>query len=279
MNRSRKTVVAAVVAAIVAIAITTTIVVVGLTPIPEFPSVAEQPTPALTGTIAYSSFDSEDTFRTCVHVVAASTGVDRQLRCSDDYSAEMAWLEDGRLAIAERSDVERSDVPQWDVRLFDVATGAESENFQVGEGDPAFSTTLFSSEPHFGVFQSGAEEQSIQWQGRAVLEVDGPRDYFFETPQESPDKQWLLVSDSESRLIVVAANATGNADARLLVQMRRPKADTGGFFGGSSNYPGSTSPALWFQDGSTKNTVDLAALRARAALTSTTSATGPVRLR
>lgn len=95
-----------------------------------------------------------------------------------------------------------------------------------------------------------------------MLEVDGPADYSFKTPDPSPDGRWLLVGDSDGRLLVVDANGSGPRNARVIAKLPNPKS-AGGFFGPEYGHGAYDYSTLWFQPGSIKNTVDLAALRAR----------------
>src|SRR5665811_910509 len=53
-----------------------------------------------------------------------------------------------------------------------------------------------------------------------LLKVDGPRDYRFETAIWSPDGNWILVSDSLDRLLIVRAD--GDPTPRILVEDVQP---------------------------------------------------------
>ena len=49
-----------------------------------------------------------------------------------------------------------------------------------------------------------------------ILSADGPQDYSFDVATWSPDGQWVLVVDSEGRILVVGES--GVPQARLLVE-------------------------------------------------------------
>jgi hypothetical protein len=220
MNPERRAIVSIVAAVLVVVLVTAIILVFGVIPLPEFPSLADQPDPSIPGTVAYVEFDDEP----CIFTVPASGGEAREVWCGRDYVEFPAWSSDGLLVLMDWT-------AQPTYVLIDPATGNEVDRVPIDDidrpgtqplpyppearQDRADGGTLRINGP-----RGGASAVTVRLPGgedRTIVSVkDGPTDYWFVQAQWSPDGEWVLVSDSAGRLLIVAD--TGDPEARVLVE-------------------------------------------------------------
>jgi hypothetical protein len=216
MTAERRAVVAIVAAISVLVVVTVVILVFGVIPLPEYPTLSDQPDPAIAGVVAYMEYDETP----CLFTMAASGGEGHEAWCGREYVEFPAWTADGLLVVTD-----------WTAEptyvLIDPATGSEVD--QVPAGDNLVDGPL----PYQGVArQERADGAKVRTDGirggtsSVVVRVDGkdltilsiegaPSDYRFYEAQWSPDGEWVLVSDTEGRLLVVGAD--GTPGARVLV--------------------------------------------------------------
>lgn len=193
------------------------IVVLGGVRYPDLPTVAEQPDPVVEGRIAFARWDGGDS---CI-VVAEAGREPRALTCKDHGGfGGLDWTADGRLR------VERWSGSVDEELVLDPATG-EVVDRRVRPDDDGSDDARDHGPPAWEwddgsrVVVGGADRES--WVERLgpdgpperLLTVHGPRGYRFDDATFSPDGDWVLVTDSEERLIVVPA---GGGPARLLTE-------------------------------------------------------------
>jgi hypothetical protein len=209
----RRAVIAIVGAVVVVVGAFLGIVAAGLVPLPDFPVLADDPDPAIPGTVAYLDVEGNDL---CIMTVPAGGGPSREVACLQRVGpgADLAWTAEGR--IAARVYVERG----LDIVVYDPRSGTEVERIEVfprHRGVERTDVVGAFAEIDRTVRTDGARLRvEDPREGRAVLLVrdpdggerelltlDGPRDYRLSSAQWSPDGQWILVADSRGRLIVL----------------------------------------------------------------------------
>lgn len=206
--------VAAVIGALaVAVVATVVIVAFGYTPVPAYPARID---PQAEGTVAFLRDE-------CVFVVPGRGGEPRRLRCLEGVAPEpegVRWRDDGSLVVRAYGSV-----PQEVV--LDPRTGREIDRQPVREREPR------SPEPSRRgdgtVAYAGARAslyvRAPGGSARLLIAPAGPRDYAFVAVSWSPDGRFLLVADTERRLLVVTAE--GAPQPRLLVKDAEPAAAWG----------------------------------------------------
>jgi hypothetical protein len=238
-SRSR-TIGASVAAVLVVVGVVAVILVFGLVPAPEFPTLAEQPDPAIPGTIAYVEQDA------CIFTVPASGGLPNEVTCGDEFSyGSVDWTADGLLVVESFGMTPA-------LQVLDPRTGEIIDEVYLGLGEEppaspmaaAFERTERADGARIRTrakSDGSAEVITVSAEGtrRTLLAVeDAPRDYRFYGEQWSPDGNWVSVWDSEGRLIIL--RASGDADPRVLVEVA-----------------GSFARSAWFIPGDATYTVDL----------------------
>lgn len=204
---SRRPVIAAAVAAVLLVAAFAGIVLVGRLPVPSYPSLAQQPDRRIPGTVAFWR-----TGRTpCLSLVPASGGQARELWCHQNAEVSRPeWTEGGNLVVRTYS------VSGPERLTIDGATGEVLErragSFDMHPHPAGTNTRGDGTRAVIDNTEGEARLSLVAPSGRpqALLVADGPRDYAFFDTRWSPDGNWLLVTDSEERVLVVDA-ATGQA--------------------------------------------------------------------
>jgi Tol biopolymer transport system component len=223
----RRTTAALLAAVAVVVAVTAAVVGFGIRRLPSFPAVSDAPALDVPGTIAYLA--SDDDGDACVTVVAAAGGAPRSVLCADDATAvewisEVAWSPDGRLLV--HGNGEFGDEV---VLVVDMSTGAVLERILLARPEdglvaPFGAVGEVRTRPDgaevlvAGAYDEGEAKLAVRdgaGATRTILTVDGPRDYGFTDAVWSPGGEWILVQDSDGRLLVVAAD--GKPDPRLLL--------------------------------------------------------------
>ncbi|MBN2112765.1 MAG: hypothetical protein JW785_01415 [Acidimicrobiia bacterium] len=210
-------------------------------PAPEFPSLADQPDPALHGTVAYFAMVGDPKTQIdsgCVRVIAASGAESKDVLCLSDAGSDtgpqLAFLPDGRLEVTMFSwPVDQPLVVAWQ-KIVDVRTGAVEE---VPAGQPPAAPSAQ------GATVTPAGEQIIARTGGneaelALVSADGAARTLWSaevSPEYSiraiwaPNWEWVLAYDG--RLLV----ATVDDPAVIRVLVAEP-AGLGGW--------GSTEPRM-----------------------------------
>lgn len=189
---------------------------------PEFPSLADDPDPTITGTVAYL-----DDATGCVDVVAAGGGPSTEVFCIPDEPVErsqqlgkplgpqLVWLEDGRLEVTM---FRMTDPPgplfdpgrQW---VVDVRTG-EVEQVPDAEAPGAANRRTHPTTNERGetvLLDRGPRsvEVSLRTDGgtRTLLAVDGIPEgaYWVSAAFWAPSGDWIAVDDG--RILVVVPGA------------------------------------------------------------------------
>lgn len=190
------------------------------TPPPEFPGLAEDPDPALHGTVAWV-----DVSDGCVKMIAASGAAQRTLACIEEEvtgGVALEWLDDGRLQMT-KYDWPMPDpmVVAWR-RIVDPATlevedvpaaGAPRTPPLLREPGPAPDGSRVVTEVEGGrmtITLEGAGGDRMLFDGRGAPDY-GTSGF---PPMWSADQQWLLVNDGRLLVVTIAEPAV----TRILVE-------------------------------------------------------------
>lgn len=209
-SRSRQ-IVAASGALAVAVGVVLAVVALGTLPVPDFPTLEERPDPAFPGIIAYARHPG---LRTCLHTVESAAG-EREVTCLDVHSELLGWTPDGHLVLQRLEPGQR-------VLVVDPRSGRILRRAPAHHPEPRP-----GQEGHPRVREDGSELATHEDRGpaevvvlppdgpaRTLLSVEGSRDYRFWHAQWSPDGEWVLVSDSIDRLLLL--KAAGDPVPRVL---------------------------------------------------------------
>lgn len=217
---SQRASLAALAAFLVVAAAIAVIVALGRVTPPEVPALADEPDPAIAGTVAVLRGSEE----TCVDLVEAASGRARTLHCDDEHLTSLAWRDDATVQASGLAPGARERVLDIDVG------GAVIEERHVAFDDrPRVADDLPVVEPEVaGEATERADGREVATQpdppGVVVYDDDGRVVGRWETEEAigyrivevswSPDGQWILARDSANRLLVLDDRAKG---ARLLV--------------------------------------------------------------
>lgn len=214
-NRSRT---AALLAGGIVVVATAVIVIFGFVPTPTYPLLAEEPDPKLSGMIAYAipeDTDHDDGFGSrCVYMIELPEGQANEITCREQIGWGMAWTDDGWLVVENFGHDNRFDrkFDSFGVALIEPVEGGAFERVKY-ERD---SDILWSD--HRQTRRDGTRVR-VEDAGTTVVVVspdgstrdlfgsdDAPSNYRFNEPQWSPDGKYVLVVDTEGRIIVAAAS-------------------------------------------------------------------------
>lgn len=199
-------------------------------PIPEFPSLTQNPDPSLHGTVAY--FDDQTM---CVRAISASGATSRQVLCIEsqdpseaamvgkDVGANLFWRDDNRLEITlfRMTDGGPDPVftPAWQ-KVVDVVTGAVEET-PIAEVSPTPTTNA-----HPTTSPDGATVSTESDGGHAVVtltdssgtrtlvDVTGsPETYAIQPAYWAPDFGWIIANDNRTLVIT----PTDPSNTRILL--------------------------------------------------------------
>ena len=237
MTPERRAVVSIGGAVAVLVVVTVVIFVFGVIPLPEFPSLADQPDASIPGTVAFVEFDNSP----CLVTVPASGGETREVWCSMNYAEYPSWTADGLLVVLDYN-------AEPTYLLIDPDSGTEVDRIPQGnQPDPTvplpYPSDTRSERPdgarvRIEGSRDGATSVIVRVDGsdQTILSVEGaPADYGFVEAQWSPDGAWVLVSDTSGRLLVVGAN--GSPGARVLVEgLRQYGAQAAWYIPGNTTY-------------------------------------------
>jgi hypothetical protein len=211
MNRA---VVAVSASVLVVVAVLVIVLVFGVIPLPDYPSLAEQPDASIPGTVAFIT----DGQPACLGVVPASGGVATEVRCGAVELGTLGWTSDGKIITIDFT----TSTARY--LIIDPTSGEIIDTVPAGVDEP----TPLVREPE-STRADGAVLITDNTRGATavklrspnqdpvtILSADGPQDYSFDVATWSPDGQWVLVVDSEGRILIVGAS--GSPGARLLVE-------------------------------------------------------------
>jgi hypothetical protein len=191
----------------------------------SFPSLRDEPDATIPGSVAFLRGREESP---CVFVVEARGGEPREVHCTHlaYWSIDtLAWTPGGDLVLKGYSDRGERTL------VLDTATGRvkdEIEPTDVPLGRvPADlhgleqARQIRSDKTAIDLGNQDGEESSVRTRepngtARTIFRASGGREYRFTEAQWSPDEEWILVADSEERLIVTAAD--GEPGPRVLAE-------------------------------------------------------------
>lgn len=220
MTDTRKVITSIIASAVVIGVVVGLVLTFAVIPLPDYPSLADNPDPSISGTVAYARWDNGDL---CVSTVAAGGGEAREVLCDRNIAfGEFApgWTADGMLVLQDYG-------PASDVfRIVDPATGETIErvpfDLEKRAAEPYRTGNSTASADGSTVFTDGDRGnvrlvvRDSAGTDRTILEAEGPKNYWFEWSTWSPDGAWILVQDSEGRIIIIAAE--GDPNPRILVE-------------------------------------------------------------
>jgi hypothetical protein len=205
--------------------------------VPEFPSLANSPDPALQGTVAYTDANSN-----CVRIVAAAGQPSKEVLClppldpaeakelGKPLGPQLVWLDDGRLEVTmfRMTDPPGPNFrPGWQ-KIVDVRTGAVTDIPAVQApsvpnltaGRPVISPTgeriSFTSDPSTG--HATITLTDATGRARTVLDVQGPRHAYgvgsaFWSPDfrsvYADDGRILTITTGEPPVVMVLTDQAG----------------------------------------------------------------------
>ena len=210
MNRAVLAVSASVV---VILAVLAAVLVFGVIPLPDYPSLADHPDASIPGTVAFITDDEPS----CLGVVPAGGGPTTELRCGVVELGTLGWTSDGLIVTIDFSSVTSRYL------LIDPVSGQVVDTVPADVDEPKPLVWESQSTREDGavlITDDGREATTVKVRvpnevPTTILSADGPHDYSFDVATWSPDGQWVLVVDSEGRILVVGES--GLPTARLLV--------------------------------------------------------------
>ena len=193
--------------------------------VPRFEPVTAAPALDASGVVAYverRGGDGGGDGRGCVFVVAVADATPpRKLGCAGDGTipdpvGSLSWTDDGDLEV-------HALYPQPDPLVLPVGAGPsipnavpEVERTRGYRNDGTLVRLAEINEEAQISLQSVEEsvEESVSGDQRVIATLDGPDSYQLGSPQWSPDGRWILVSDTEGRLLILSEDG---AQIRALV--------------------------------------------------------------
>jgi len=211
-RRSPRIVVAVVAAAALVVVAVAVVFLIGVRDVPDYPSIAEQTQPPLDGRLAIQR-GVEQPRTTCVDIMEAATGAISVSCLPIEDAMWLGWDADGHLLVAS------FDSAGPVLRTIDVDSGKTLKE----EALPK------ETQPPDNSKRADGSRVFTEWHedGRAEVWVDppdaaasllfsarGPDGYSFWSASWSPQGDHVLVSDSEQRVIIIAAE--GDASPRTI---------------------------------------------------------------
>lgn len=184
----------------IAVVVAAVVLIFGYNSPPGFPDLREQDGVTVEGTVAYMDYGRED----CVRILDVATGGTDELYCESWVWIE-GWDADGNLRVNAGNGYEQT----W---VLDPETG---EVLGVGEGRDALPPDEGGPPP-----ADDERLRSRSTEGRAtlllgsgddqvtVIDVEAPRNYAFHSYGITADGEYIWVSDSEDRLLLVALDGS-----------------------------------------------------------------------
>lgn len=189
---------------------------------PEIRPITADPPLQTSGVIAFVERPpraGEDPTRGCVFVVRASGETPaRRLGCSGDgivppTIARISWTASGDLRVLAGTGqaivlpVDAGKPAKGSIPELKRTAGRRTDGTRV------YSAVVAEDSTNLAVRQPLAGR-------RTIVSFDGPPGYFFGRPQWSPDGEWILVSDTEGRLLIVDEHGH---DIRQLLPPKRSR--------------------------------------------------------
>lgn len=192
----------------IVVIVSVVIAIFGVRRPPEFPLLAERPDPSVAGTIAYVV--NEDDGSTCVHALDASGETPPvELHCTEmrhGWIEQLVWTRDGDLVIngsglrGDPVEQEMLIVSYPDGAIIEQTTVAAVEHREQPVERPDGVRVHVRGGTHSGTAAVVAVDDGDE---RTLAEVETDGRYEFRSARWSPDGAWVLVNDSEGRLLIV----------------------------------------------------------------------------
>lgn len=193
-------------AAVLVVTALVAVLVFGLVPYPDLPSIMTQPDPPVTARLAVISYDGASP---CLSVVDGEGG-QREVGCGSRYGGSgLRWRSDEEVSLFSPSGL--GSLLVVDVRTGTTRTVADDTVPDDPGGDRRYGTLSTSAEDG----TSHVEVQRPDGTQERLLSLDGPERYGLWQPLWSDDGDWVIVQDSVGRVLVVPADG---GQARLWVQ-------------------------------------------------------------
>jgi len=197
------------------------VLTLAIIPVPAFPLLADQPDSSIPGTVAFSRWESDGQ---CISTLPAGGGEEHLVICDQNIGFgefTPGWTPDGLLIIEEfraNSDLFRLVDPETgdtvERMTFEMESVAREpiriNNFGVSTAGMTVEVDGPRGEPRLFVYGESTPERTV------LAAEGGPADYWFNWAAWSPDAEWILVQDTEGRVLIVSA--TGDPNPRILVE-------------------------------------------------------------
>lgn len=178
-------------AALVVVLVFAAVLVFGVARPPELSHVSEASTGLAAG-VAWTAWDESST---CVNV-ADPDGTVRELYCDEQGGDVMSWTAEGILL--------RSWTSAGELELVIDSTDGSVVSRRTVED----TATLPDTEYVRSSREDGRLVVSLELSGDVIWDVESPEAYRIEQGQRSPDGDWVAMSDSAQRLLVVPADGS-----------------------------------------------------------------------
>jgi hypothetical protein len=211
MNR---TVLAVSASVVVILAVLVAVLVFGVIPLPDYPSLADHPDTSIQGTVAFITDENPP----CLGVVPAGGGPTTELRCGVVEVGTLGWTSEGLIITIDFSSMTSRYL------LIDPASGEVVDAIAADVDEPkplAWESQSTRADGAVLITDGGRGTTAVKVhvpneEPTTILSADGPQDYSFDVATWSPDGRWVLVVDSEGRILVVGES--GTPAARLLAE-------------------------------------------------------------
>lgn len=211
MNRAVLAVSASVV---VILAVLVAVLVFGVIPLPNYPSLADNSDTSIPGAVAFITDDNPP----CLGVVQASGGPTTELRCGVVEVGTLGWTSEGLIVTIDFS----SAAPRY--LLIDPVSGEVVDTVPTDFEEPkplAWESQSTRADGAVLITDNNRGTATVKvrvpnQEPTSILSTEGPQDYSFDVATWSPDGQWVLVVDSEGRILIVGES--GTPTARLLLE-------------------------------------------------------------
>lgn len=190
----QRSLVALLAAATLVVVVIALVLVFGIARPPALATLAEEPEPALTASLAWSQWEDGGA---CLYVVAPS-GEARQVGCDYDGEELVAWTDDGIAMLVWG--------PRDGLELIDPDTGEVAD------------TVAFAGHPEEWFDHAGGAVGSRTVDGTLTVtlrdsdvelwRVDAPETYGVNDGFLSPDGEWVVLVDRAGRLLLVPADGS-----------------------------------------------------------------------
>jgi hypothetical protein len=199
-----------IVAGVLVVVVVATVLAFGINRPPELASLADQPAPVPTGSVAWTAWRSGES---CVFIARPDATV-TEVRCDRDGGEIHGWTQDGNLVVTnygyQSFETEQRGEDRVRVLEIDPDTGAVL--------DTRWEEMTYEPPPGSGSLSSYHDggEVVVEYDGRQLWRVEAPEGYSLRDASLSPDGRFVAVTDGADRLLVMPAD--GSAPPRVWVE-------------------------------------------------------------